>query len=74
MLCEEGQKLKDDLADASIRFSDYAPPEAKQMLVTERLEVERLHLAQQEALSAFIQHVESCPICSQQEARHSTFR
>jgi hypothetical protein len=66
MLCEEGQKLKNDLADASLRFSDSAPGEAKQILIAERLEVERLHLAQQEALSAFTRHIERCPVCSQQ--------
>jgi hypothetical protein len=66
MLCEEGQKLKDDLGNASIRFSDHAPVELKQILIAERLEIERLHLAQQEALSAFRQHVERCSVCSQQ--------
>jgi len=39
MLCEEGQKLKDDLANASIRFSDHAPVEAKQIQIAERLEI-----------------------------------
>jgi hypothetical protein len=66
MLCQEGRKLKDDLADASIRFSDYAPVGARELLIADRLEAERLHLAQQEALSAFRQHVEKCPVCSHQ--------
>jgi hypothetical protein len=65
MLCEQGHKLKDDLADASIRFSDCASREARQIVIPERLEVERLHLAQQDALNAFIQHVEKCTVCSQ---------
>jgi hypothetical protein len=66
MLCEEGQKLKDDLANASISFSNHASPEAKQIQIAERLEIERLYLAQQEALSAFTKHVERCAVCSQQ--------
>ena len=58
MLCEEGHKLKVDLAGASIRLSsDYAPREAR--LIPERLEVERLHLAQHDTLNDFIQHVGS---------------
>jgi hypothetical protein len=66
MLCEKGQRLKEELADASTHFSDRAPVKAKRMLIAERLEIERLQLSQQEALSAFRQHVESCPVCSQQ--------
>lgn len=66
MLCVEGQKLKNDLADASTRFSDHAPVEARKIQIAERLEIERLHLAQQEALSAFTKHVEKCSVCSQE--------
>jgi len=59
MLCERGQKLKDDFAQASIRFSDSAPIKPTKSSIAERLEVEKLQLAQQDALSAFRQHVES---------------
>lgn len=68
MLCKEGQKLKDDLADASVRFSDCAPVKRKWTALAERLEVEKLQLAQQEALSAFTQHVEKCSVCSQEKS------
>jgi hypothetical protein len=50
MLCEEGQKLKDGRANASIRFSDHAQVQAKRMPISERIEVESLHPAQQEPL------------------------
>jgi len=66
MLCETGQKLKNDLAAASTRFSDSAPVGVKRRSVGERLEIEKLQLAQQQTLSAFRQHVEDCPICGQQ--------
>jgi hypothetical protein len=66
MLCELGQKLRDDLANASVRFSDYPEVGMKQMPGLARLKAEKLHLEQQEALSAFTRHVETCPVCSQQ--------
>ena len=53
MLCEEGQKLKDFLADASIRFSDYPAADVKQMPVPDRLQAEKHHLEQQEASPCF---------------------
>jgi len=65
MLCEKGQKFKDNFAQASIQFSDSAPVKPKKTSMAERLEVERLQLAQQDALSAFRKHLESCPVCSQ---------
>jgi len=65
MLCETGQKLKDDFASASTRFSDSAPATGKRMPIAARLEIEKLQLAQQDALSAFRQHVEGCSVCSQ---------
>jgi hypothetical protein len=65
VLCDEGQKLKDILADASTRFSDFPAAEVKQMPMPDRLEAERLHLEQQEALSAFTRHVETCLVCDQ---------
>jgi hypothetical protein len=65
MLCDEGQKLKDILADASIRFSDFPAADVKQMPMPDRLEAERLHFEQQEALSAFTRHVETCLVCGQ---------
>lgn len=64
MLCETGQKLKDDLAAASTRFSDSAPVNRKHAPLGKRLEIEKLQLAQQETLSAFTRHVEGCPVCS----------
>jgi hypothetical protein len=70
MLCEKGQKLKEDLAKASIRFSDHAPRKGKRKLIAERLEVERLHLAQQDALNAFTHHVEWCSVCTQLGTAH----
>jgi hypothetical protein len=51
MLCEKGQKLKDDFAQASTRFSDSAPVKKKQTSMAERIEIEKLQLAQQDALS-----------------------
>jgi hypothetical protein len=37
------------------------------MPIAERLEVERLQLAQQDAMNIFRQHVEGCTICGPQE-------
>jgi len=65
MFCAAGQKLKDDMAVASTRFSDSAPVDAKRRSIGNRLEIEKLQLAHQETLRAFRQHVEDCPICSQ---------
>jgi hypothetical protein len=66
MLCGEGQRLRDSLADASARFSDYPEPGVKQMPERDRLKAEQLHVEQQEALTAFTQHVETCPVCDQE--------
>ena len=65
MLCEEGRKLNDILAEASTRFSDYPAADVKQMPMADRLKAEKLHLEQQEALSAFTRHVEACSACSE---------
>ena len=65
MLCAEGQKLKDILAEASTRFSDYPAADVKEMPVPDRLQAEKLHLEQQEALNAFTRHVETCLVCGQ---------
>ncbi len=65
MFCEEGQKLKDDLADASTRYSNSASSEVKELPPIDRLKAEKLHLEQQEALSAFTRHVEMCSVCGQ---------
>jgi hypothetical protein len=65
MLCAEGQKLKDDLANASGRFSDHAKLAVKQMSTPDRLKAEQLHSEQQDALLAFTRHVETCSVCGQ---------
>ena len=65
MLCGEGQRLRDRLADASARFSDYPEAGVKQMPERDRLKAEKLHVEQQEALTAFTQHVETCSVCDQ---------
>jgi hypothetical protein len=44
VLCDEGQKLKDILADASTRFGDFPAADVKQMPMPDRLEAERPHL------------------------------
>ena len=54
------------IAQASIQFSDSAPVKPTKRSMAERLEIERFQLAQQDTLSAFRQHVESCPVCRQQ--------
>lgn len=68
MLCEEGQRLKADLAYASVRFSDLAEVDVKQLSTPERLRAEQLHLKQQEALNAFTRHVDMCSVCNQQRS------
>jgi hypothetical protein len=68
MLCEEGQRLKADLAGASARFSDLAEPDVKQLSTADRLRAEQLHVEQQDALHAFTQHVDLCPVCNQQRS------
>ena len=68
MLCELGQKLKDDLADSSLRFSDYPEVGVKHVSGPARLKAENLHIEQQEALGAFTRHVEACPVCSEERS------
>jgi hypothetical protein len=65
MLCKEGNELKDKLAEASSRFIDYAALN-DESLVAERLIAEKLHTEQQNALSAFTRHVESCSTCGKE--------
>jgi hypothetical protein len=68
MLCGEGQRLRDNLADASARFSDYPEPGVKQMPERDRLKAEQLHIEQQEALTAFAKHVETCSVCDEERS------
>ena len=68
MLCEQGQRLKADLADASARFSDLAEVDVKQLSTPNRLRAEQLHVEQQNALHAFTQHVDLCAVCNQQRS------
>jgi len=68
MLCEQGQRLKADLADASARFSDLAEVDVKQVSTPDRLRAEQLHVEQQNALHAFTQHVDLCAVCNQQRS------
>ena len=65
MLCAEGEKLKDVLADASSLFSNQASVDVRELPVRNRLQAENLHVKQQEALRAFTQHVETCSVCNE---------
>ena len=64
MLCELGQKLKDELVAASTRLSDRATAGKKKVRVADRLETEKLNTGHQDAISAFSQHVEECSVCN----------
>jgi hypothetical protein len=65
MLCEVGQKLKDDLVAASTRLSDRATLGKKKMRIPDRLQAEQLNLEHQKAVSAFSQHLEECSVCNE---------